>query len=196
MEEARLQEAIREVRAGDPDALAEIWGAYARRVRGLCRRLLGSAESAEDATTEIFLKIQRSMSTYDATRPFTGWLLGVASNHCLDQLRRRTVEKRIFDTEALEYSQPSSTGPGPLAEVLAAEERRAVRRAVEDLPDKYRIPLVMRYYGGLSYDEIAGSTGLTRNNVATLLFRAKKMLRKALEESPDPETPDPEERTQ
>jgi len=136
------------------------------------------------------------MATYDTSRPFTGWLLSVASNHCLDQLRRRTVERRIFDTEALEYRQPSSSGPGPLAEVLAVEERRTVRLAVEDLPDKYKIPLVMRYFGGLSYDEIAGTTGLTRNNVATLLFRAKKMLRKALEESPDPETPGPKERLQ
>lgn len=183
MEEARLQAAIEALRAGDPAALEEIYSAYARRVRGLCRRLLGSRERAEDAVTEIFLKVQQRMETYDTARSFTSWILSVASNHCMDKLRRRTVERRLFDTEALEYRQPASRDQGPLAEFLAVEEREAVREALEDLPEKYKAPLVMRYYGELSYEEIAQATGLTRNNVATLLFRAKKMLRKSMEES-------------
>lgn len=183
MDDSRLKEAIREVRAGDPAALEEIWLAYARRIRGLCLRILGSMDEAEDATTEVFLKVQRGMATYDSSRPFTSWILGVASNYCIDRLRRRSVEKRLFDTEVPDYRQPASPGPGPLAEALDAEQRRAVREAIACLPDKYRAPLVMRYFGDLSYEEIAEATGLTRNNVATLLFRAKKMLRQVLEET-------------
>lgn len=180
MDPARLQETVRDARAGDEAAFAEIYEAYARRVRGLCRKMLGSADAAEDAVSEIFLKVRNGLTTYDESRPFTRWLLSIAGNHCTDMLRRRGLERRLFDHETLERRGLPSGGPGPLAEVLGGEEREAVRRVVEALPERYRVPLVLRFYADLSYDEIAEATGLTRNNVATLLFRAKKRLREAL----------------
>lgn len=183
MDDSGLREAIEGARSGDERAFAEVYRAFAPRVWGLCRRMLGSPEAADDATSDIFLKLHRVMDSYDTARPFTSWILGITSNYCIDILRRRTRERRLFDTEALESPwQPESGGPGPLSEVLLDEERQTVRQAIELLPEKYRVPLMMRYFGGLSYDEIAEGCGLTRNNVATLLFRAKKMLRMSLED--------------
>lgn len=192
MDDDRLQQAIEEARAGDETAFAEIYRAYAPRVWGLCRRMLGSPDAADDATADIFVKLHRVMDTYDTSRSFTSWLLGVTSNHCIDVIRRRGVERRIFDTEALESPwQPAGSEPGPLSRTLQAEQRGRVRAAIEELPENYRTPLVMRYYGGLTYDEIAEAAGLTRNNVATLLFRAKKKLREVLAQSIEEGTFDP-----
>jgi RNA polymerase sigma-70 factor (ECF subfamily) len=68
--------------------------------------------------------------------------------------------------------------------VLLDERRDAVREAIARLPERYRVPLVLRYYAGLGYDEIAAQLGLTRNHVATLIFRAKQELRRRLGAGP------------
>jgi len=67
-----------------------------------------------------------------------------------------------------------------LAQLLTRESRQALRAAIERLPQRYRLPLVLRYYEELSYDQIAAELGATRQDVATLLFRAKQRLRAAL----------------
>ncbi len=76
--------------------------------------------------------------------------------------------------------EAASSEPSPLGAVLSTEERAQVRDAVARLPENYRVPLVLRYYGELSYDEIAQQLGLQRNYVAALLFRAKQELRRKL----------------
>jgi RNA polymerase sigma-70 factor (ECF subfamily) len=160
---------------------AVIYQAQHGRVLRLCRYLLNSAEAAEDAAHEVFLRAQSRFSTYDTSLPLSSWLSGIATNYCIDVLRRRSTEKRLFDSESAEFREPSSKGPGPLAALLAAERGNDVRSALGQLADKYRVPLVLLYYNECSYDEIASALGLTRNLVATLIFRAKQQLRQLLQ---------------
>jgi RNA polymerase sigma-70 factor (ECF subfamily) len=68
----------------------------------------------------------------------------------------------------------------PLGEMMASERGQDVRNALTELPEKYRVPLVLAYYNEMSYDEIAKTLDLGRNNVATLIFRAKQQLRQKL----------------
>jgi RNA polymerase sigma-70 factor (ECF subfamily) len=157
---------------------ADIYKTYYRRVFGLCRYLLNSFDAAEDATHEVFLRAQRKLASYDPSQPLANWLLGIASHHCVDLLRRRSVESRIFEID--ETFEAPSGGPGPLSEVLAAERGDTIRTALLQLPEKFRIPLVLTYYNDLSYDEIAEVMGLKRNHVATLIFRAKQQMREKL----------------
>ena len=84
-----LETVIERARGHDAEALGEIYRRYFRRVFGLCRCLLDSRESAEDATSGVFLKLQRSIEIYDGSIPFTRWLLRVAGNQCIDTLRRQ-----------------------------------------------------------------------------------------------------------
>jgi RNA polymerase sigma-70 factor (ECF subfamily) len=78
---------------------------------------------------------------------------------------------------AIEATSPE---PSPLCTVISKEERVQVRDTIAGLPENYRVPLVMRYYSELSYDEIAQQLGLERNYVAALIFRGKKELRRRL----------------
>lgn len=158
----------------------EIYNTHHRRVFRLCRYLLNSQELAEDAAHEVFLRAQRRLSTYDPKLPLSSWLLGIASHHCIDILRRRGVETRVFEADTAEEFEPSSRGATPLGELLASERGDAVRAAISALQEKFRVPLVLAYYNELSYDEIADSLGLKRNHVATLIFRAKQQLRETL----------------
>src|ERR1700730_12340804 len=182
MEGPELQIVIERAQGHDAEALGEIYRRYVRPVFGLCRYMLNSREGAEDATSEVFLKLQRSIESYDGSIPFSWWLLRVAGNQCVDALRRRQRgRKGLVEVEdGAAVIEAASSEPSPLGAVISTQERAQVRDTIARLPENYRVPLVLRYYGELSYDEIAQELGLERNSVAALLFRAKQELRRRL----------------
>jgi len=182
MEGPDLESVIERAQGHDAEALAEIYRLYVRRVFGLCRYMLASRESAEDATSEVFLKLRRSIESYDRSIPFPRWLLRVAGNQCIDALRRRKRGRQVIVEveEGVAVIEAASSEPSPLGALLSREERAQVRDAIAHLPENHRVPLVLRYYGELSYDEIAQQLGLQRNYVAALIFRAKQELRRKL----------------
>src|SRR5207247_930601 len=89
---------------------ADIYKTHYRRVFGLCRYLLNSFDAAEDATHEVFLRAQRRLVTYDPSLPFSSWVSGIATNHCIDLLRRRTTEKRIFEMDGSDTAEIAVSG--------------------------------------------------------------------------------------
>jgi RNA polymerase sigma-70 factor, ECF subfamily len=182
MEGLGLESVIQRAQSRDGEALAEIYRRYVRRVFGLCRYMLNSREGAEDATSDVFLKLQRSIESYDGSIAFPRWLLRVAGNQCIDALRRRQRGQKVFVEveDAAVVIEAASSEPSPLGAFIRTQERAQVRNAIEGLAENYRVPLVLRYYGELSYDEIAHELGLERNNVAALIFRAKQELRRRL----------------
>jgi RNA polymerase sigma-70 factor (ECF subfamily) len=182
MEGLDLEIVIERARGHDAEAMGEIYHRYVGRIFGLCRYMLGSRESAEDATSEVFLKLQRSIESYDSSIPFPRWLLRVAGNQCIDVLRRRQRGRRaIVEVEdGTAVMDTPSSEPSPLGAAISKEERAKVRDAIAQLPENYRVPLVLRYYSELSYEEIAQQLEAERNNVATLIFRAKQELRRRL----------------
>ena len=181
----KVRHLVEVARRGDPEAFGEIFEAFHRDVSRLCERLLGSVAEAEDATHETFLKARGSLDQYDPKRRFRPWLLAIASNHALDRLRRRTTERRLFEADESAGESVASPGPSPLQGELDASRRRQMLAAIDALPDHHRAPLVLRYYADLEYESIAKLLGVSKNQVATLLFRGRRRLRDAL--SPDGE---------
>lgn len=182
MEGQDLESVIERAQGHDAEALGEIHRRYVRRVFGLCRYMLDSRESAEDATSEVFLKLQRSIESYNGSIPFPRWLLRVAGNQCIDVLRRRRRGQQVIVEveDGAAVIEATSAEPSPLGTVIRMEERVQLQAAIARLPENYRVPLVLRYYSELSYDEIGQQLGLQRNHVAALLFRAKQELRRTL----------------
>jgi RNA polymerase sigma-70 factor (ECF subfamily) len=166
----------------DRAAFAELYRTHYARVFGLCAQLLGSAERAEDAAQESFLRAHRGLGRYDGTRPFAGWILSIASHLCLDAIRRRSKERQLFGSESEERiaALADEDDAGALDALLAAERARDVKAALAQLPERYRLPLVLAYYREASYDEIAAELGLTRTHVGALICRAKQTLRRTL----------------
>lgn len=180
METLDLETVLGLARRGDEQALAELHRRFARRVQGLCRHMLRSQGSAEDAGSEVFVRVARMLASYNDSMPFERWLFSIASHHCIDLLRKQQREQRWLSDEDVEGLSLAIAADSPLNELIREERREAVRDAIARLPEKFRVPLVLRYYGEFSYQEIAQQLRLTRANVATLVFRAKQELRQVL----------------
>lgn len=161
---------------------AELYRTHYRRVFGLCRQLLGSSARAEDAASEVFMRAYQSFASYDPQQPFAGWILKIASNHCIDLIRRRARRAGVLGTEADERlaAEGESEDSSALGALVAAERAREVNVAVAALPERYRLPLVLAYYRDASYEEIAAELGITRSHVGALICRAKQALRRTL----------------
>jgi RNA polymerase sigma-70 factor, ECF subfamily len=181
MSAAELADVLTQVRAGDSEAWGELYGLYAPAIFRFCRRALHTREDAEDATTEIFMKVRQKLGTYDSTRPFTAWLYKVASNHCWDLLRRRRIRQDLEtgDLETLPLEHPD---PSQLEKLQLDHDSKHVRAGLAKLPDRARMALVLRYYSEMSYDEIADTLGVRRAFVGVLLLRARHQLRDVLAE--------------
>jgi len=168
-------------RSGDREAFGELAIHYRPDVERLCRRLLGSVAETEDAAQESFARAHAALDGYDPARSFRRWLLAIAAHCAIDALRRRRREARLFEREPIEAGAPADPGASPLQHGLSTELRRQLLAAIEAQPDLYRAPLVLRYYADLDYGEIAEILRVSRNQVATLLFRARARLREQLE---------------
>jgi RNA polymerase sigma-70 factor (ECF subfamily) len=181
MSAAELADVLTQVRAGNSEAWGELYGLYAPAIFRFCRRALHTREDAEDATTEIFMKVRQKVGTYDSTRPFTAWLYKVASNHCWDLLRRRRIRQDLEtgDLETLPLEHPD---PSQLEKLQLDHDSKHVRAGLAKLPDRARMALVLRYYSEMSYEEIADTLGVRRAFVGVLLLRARHQLRDVLAE--------------
>ena len=163
-----------------PEELSSIYRDHYGHVLRICRRFFRHQEDAEDAAAEVFLKLHWILETRDETLPFRPWVSTVAGRHCIDKLRRRKREKdsSVEEADLSEVRDPSMLSP--LSQVLSNEERHEVRKQLIRLPDRYKVPLVLRYYKQMSYSEIACALNRGLPAVRMMIFRAKEQLRRSL----------------
>ena len=159
---------------------AQIYEEHHPKVLRTCRRMLGSPEEAEDAANDVFVKLPNSLESYDSSQPFARWLARVASNHCIDLLRKRRSEQRVIQADNLDLPETAAPLRSPFEDLISKERSDVVRDAIFRLPERYLVPLVMRYFSDLSYNEIAKTLGISKANVGLLIFRAKQQLRSIL----------------
>ncbi|MBN1264949.1 MAG: sigma-70 family RNA polymerase sigma factor [Anaerolineales bacterium] len=164
---------IEKARKGDDDAFANLVDAYQGPVFNLCYRMLGNREEAEDAAQETFLKAYRALNRYDSSRKFVNWILAIASNHCIDRIRRRRLQLFSFE-DVVPLEDHKSTKPE--AAVFESEYKKEVQELVGQLDQKDRAAVILRYWYDMSYDEIADSLDLTVSAVKSRLHRARKRM--------------------
>ncbi|HNT75021.1 MAG TPA: sigma-70 family RNA polymerase sigma factor [Anaerolineae bacterium] len=162
---------------GNKEAINQMIVTYQQSVFNLCYRMLGETTEAEDATQEALVKAVLNLHTYDTERPFKPWLLRIASNECIDRIRRRrptTSLDGMGEDGAWEWQAGHS--PTPEASLLQAEEQTRIRLLLETLPPVERTIITLFYWEGLSYNEIGEITGLTVSAIKSRLFRARRVM--------------------
>lgn len=174
--------------AGDQEAFETLVRRHHRRVRSLCYRMTGSANEAEDLSQETFLRVYRHRETYQLGRRFRVWLDRICMNVCLthqDRVRRLGPVVRLGEHD---QSVPASALPGgaerqdPEARAQMNEMMASVKRVTQGLPGPYRAALVLRIFGGLSYQEIADVLGISMGTVMSRINRARIRVRNQLKD--------------
>jgi RNA polymerase sigma factor (sigma-70 family) len=168
----------------DREALERFYEIYFDRVYGYLRRMLGEDHLAEDVTQDVFMHIQRSIHTYDPARAPGPWVFTIATNKLRDHWRsRRHKDAQLvssLDDEAPRLHPPSKTR-GPLPSLENAELSRELSRAIDTLSPGMREALVLRYFEGLSFEEIGERIGRNETAVRKRYSRALEDLREALD---------------
>jgi RNA polymerase sigma-70 factor (ECF subfamily) len=172
-------EVLRALPERRPEALEAFYEAYFQRIYGYVRRLLRDEHQAEDLTQDIFMHIHRSLGRYDPTRDLKPWVFTIATNKVRDywssRRHRESVSQVSIDEEGERSFDPESEEPEPRERLESAERSGQVTRAIGNLPEGLRTTLLLRYYEGLSFQEIG--TIIDRSEVAV-----RKRYSRALEE--------------
>jgi len=158
---------------GDEEAFTRIVECYQVPVYNLCRRILSDPYEAEDAAQEAFLKAYRSISKYDRDRKFLNWILTIASNHCVDRLRRRRFKLISLDN-LVPGSLPEEKTLSPESTLLEKEKRDAVQELLNELGPHDRAVVVLKYWYEMSNEEIAEMLSMTVSAVKSRLHRARR----------------------
>ncbi len=147
--------------------------------------MLGERGEAEDAAQETFLRAYSHLDRYDAERPFRTWLLSIASNHCIDRLRKRRLTWLSIEEPLPPHPALNSDEIEPEDAVISNERSAAVQRMLDELSPEYRAAVVLRYWYDLSYTEIAEMLDTTESAVKSRLFRARQALAEKMTASQD-----------
>lgn len=161
---------------GDQDAFAELVNTYQNAVYNLCYRMLGERTEAEDAAQEAFIRAYMNLQRYDPARSFKTWVLSIASNHCIDRLRRRRLQWLSLDEPLPPNIMLSSDEPEPEEATIRDQRSQAIQALLNELSTEYRSAVVLRYWYDYSYAEIADILDTTESAIKSRLFRARQAL--------------------
>jgi RNA polymerase sigma-70 factor (ECF subfamily) len=175
------RELMHRVAQKDERAFAELANRYSARLLTMAWRLLGNRADAEDAVQRALLRLYMSAGSYRSEWAVSTWLYRVATNVCVDEIRRRrsrsslqkAVEVEAGDGQGALFPWGGGAAPGPAQSL-------DLRAALARVPLEARILLALRYVDGLSYQELARVRGISVNTVKSQLARGKTILRAAL----------------
>ncbi len=163
---------------GDAEAMDTLIRRHASPLFGYLVRMTRDPTAAEDLFQETFLRVSRKRSSFSGSGPFKSWLFSIATNVALDAIRRR--DRRPTEV-SLDDEEPAlgrvadllaDRRPGPAAETAQNEQAALVREAVDGLPPRQRAALMLAFFEGLTYPEVARSMGCAVGTVKTQISRA------------------------
>ena len=176
---------INEVLKGNQDAFEEIVTLFQHRLYHVCYRMLSNAQEAEDIAQEAFVRAYINIHTFDQKRKFSTWLFRIATNLCIDRIRKKKpdyyLDANVPGTEGLDmYSQIAADGDLPEEEVERMETQKRIQYEISKLPDKYRSVIILRYIEELPLQEIGDILELPLGTVKTRVHRGRAALRKQM----------------
>ena len=184
MTEAEL---IQKAQQGDQSAFGELIVRNESKIFTLTLRMMGNREDAQDLAQEAFLNAWRGLDKFKGDSSFSTWLYRLASNACIDHIRKAKRRQEVMDAQSLDDEefgaiQLPDSRYDPQNELERQELREALEKALQTLPDHQRQVLIMRELSGLSYQEIGDALEMDIGTVKSRISRARLALRKLLKE--------------
>jgi RNA polymerase sigma-70 factor (ECF subfamily) len=162
---------------GDRDALDRLLRRHYDRIHAVCRRIAGSTRDADDAAQEALIRIVRAIDRFDGRASFSTWSYRIATNAALDELRKRSRRPQLH-VVGDDDRGPAADLADDLAQrrVEGVVDRITIDAALADLPEEFRVPVVMRDVGDLDYAEIAEALSIPIGTVKSRIARGRRML--------------------
>jgi RNA polymerase sigma-70 factor (ECF subfamily) len=178
-------ELVKAALAGDDKAFARLLNRYKDAIYFMLLKMVNNRSDAEDLTLEAFGKAFKSLHQYSPTYAFSTWLFKIASNNCIDFLRKKKgvhvpIENNGQDDNS-ETIKLRSKDPDPEDKLIRQQKAVLLRLVVRKLKPRYQILVELRYFREFSYEEIAKELDLPLGTVKAQLFRAREMLFKMIE---------------
>lgn len=167
----------REILAGNTLAFNILATRYKKRLYGLGYSFFKNAEDTEDFIQDVLVKVYLSLSSFRGESKFSTWLMRIAYNTGINSIKRTKTYSTLADDFDI-----IDTSSGPEQEQLKKHTISAVREAVADLPEKYKICVDLFFFYDMPYADIEDVTGISLNTIKSHVFRAKKILREKLDD--------------
>ncbi len=162
---------------------------YRDNVYGMAFRFTNNSSDAQDLSQEIFIKAFKNLHRFNGRSKFSTWLYRLSYNLCIDWTRSNKHRPAAVDLSEYDNELAESRA-GPEESLMVKQRRQALRQAIYGLKDKYRNILILFYFQGLSYEEIAGIMEIPVKTVETQLYRARKQLKKSFSYEYEGDEPD------
>ena len=178
-------ELVKSALQGDEKAFARLLARYKDTIYFMLLKMVNNRSDAEDLTLEAFGKAFKNLHQYSPTYAFSTWLFKIASNNCIDFLRRKkgifvSIENNEYNENNEQIKIPSKE-PNPEEKLIRQQKAILLRRVVRRLKPRYQTLVELRYFREFSYDEIAKELNLPLGTVKAQLFRSREMLFKMIE---------------
>ncbi|SDN54134.1 RNA polymerase sigma-70 factor, ECF subfamily [Fictibacillus solisalsi] len=182
--ESLINSLVTQVKSGNREAFEGLVEIYKDKIYRLCYRMVGDRHEAEDLAQEAFVRAFVNIDKYSGSYKFSTWLYRIATNLCIDRLRKRkpdySMDAEIPGTEgATLYSQVADADPLPEEEVEEREKRDHLQQEIMKLPEKYRTAILLKYIEDMSLEEISSVMDLPVPTVKTRIHRGREALKKA-----------------
>lgn len=172
-------ELVRKAQSGDSQSMNDLLAMHYDRIYAVCRRLAGNDADAADACQEALIAIVKGVSRFDGRSKFSTWSYRVATNACLDELRRRKRRPVPSDEDSRDHAAPTDSAPSMEA---TAVQRMVLDTHLQALPLEFRAPIVCRDVIGMDYAQIAETLEIPPGTVRSRIARGRRQLAEALKE--------------
>lgn len=180
------RELVAAAKRGDNKAFEALLRKYRKSVYYMLLKMIKNPDDAEDLTQEAFAKAFNSIEKFDATFAFSTWLFRIATNNCIDFIRKKRVQTVSID-QPMEGDDGSNIhfdvkddNLDPNQSMLKKQRKKYLNMAIERLPEKYRTLVELRYFKEYSYEEVAQELQIPLGTVKAQLFRARELLSQEL----------------
>lgn len=183
---------IEKAKSGDAKAFEALIINYEKLVYNVIYRMMGNPEDTYDLSQETFIKVYTKLNQFDGTSQFSTWLYRIATNTCLDELRRRkgketfSIDQAIESEDSYIHPEQEDKNENVEREIIEKEKAHIIQMALNEVNEKNRAVLILRDIQQLSYDEIAQSLDISLGTVKSRISRGREQVKKILMQDKEP----------
>jgi RNA polymerase sigma-70 factor (ECF subfamily) len=180
---------VRSILSGNKNEFSRIQKKYKKVVNSVIRRMIRNENDIEDLVQETFIKAYNALDSYNFQFNFSSWLLRIASNSCIDHLRKKKLDTISISRggDTIDEDEPYFDIPDkdllPDAVLVSTEMKQILQASIDKLPENFRKIIILRFLMELDYTEISKELGIPLGTVKATLFRSRQMLQVILKKN-------------